>query len=119
MSDHIRIHDLEVWAHVGVPDEERAHQQKLLVSLDLHVDLSESAKTDDVSLTVNYFTVAQRVKAFAAEQPRKLLERLAQEIAADLLSTFPLKKIEVEIKKFILPDAEYVSVKIERSHPKL
>ncbi len=27
-----------------------------------------------------------------------------------------MKKISIEIKKFILPDTQYVSVKIERTH---
>ena len=115
MSDLIRVVDLEVWANIGVSDEERAQRQRLLVTLDLRVEsIVLAAASDDVSLTVNYFTVAQRVKALAAEQSRNLLETLAEEIAEDLLETFPLEKIEIEIKKFILPDARYVSVKIKR-----
>lgn len=116
MSDLIRVVDLEVWANIGVSDEERAQRQRLLVTLDLRVkSIVLAAASDDVSLTVNYFTIAQRVKALASEQPRKLLETLAEEIAEDLLETFPLKKIELEIKKFILPDAQHVSVKIKRA----
>jgi dihydroneopterin aldolase len=115
MSDLIRVIDLEVWAHIGVPEEERAHSQKLLISLEMNVDsFAEAAKSDDVSLTVDYFTVAQRVKAFAAARARQLLETLAEEIAADLLETFPIRKLTLEIRKFILPDTRYVSVKIER-----
>lgn len=115
MSDLIRIVDLEVWAHIGVPDEERARPQRLLVTLVLKVNsVAEAAREDDVSLTVDYFTVAQRVKNFSAARPRKLLETLAEEIAADLLETFPIRKITIETKKFILPDAQYVSVQIER-----
>jgi len=116
MSDLIRVVDLEVWAHLGVPDEERAQPQRLLISLEMSVDcFSHAAVADDVSRTVNYFDVAQQVKKLAAERPRKLLETLAEEIATDLLKTFPIKKLTLEIKKFILPDADYVSVKIERT----
>jgi dihydroneopterin aldolase len=115
MSDLIRVVDLEVRAHIGVPEEERAHLQKLLISLEMTVEgFAGAAKTDDVLLTVDYSGVAQRVKTFAAERPRKLLETLAEEIAADLLKTFPIRNLTLEIKKFILPDARYVSVKIER-----
>ena len=116
MSDLIRVIDLEVWARIGVPEEERAQPQRLLVSLEMSVDgFPQAAATDDLALTVDYFTVAQRVKAVAAERPRHLLETLAEEIATDLLSHFPIPKLTLEIKKFILPDARYVSVKIERS----
>jgi dihydroneopterin aldolase len=115
MSDLIRIVDLEVHAHIGVPDEERIHAQKLLVSLDLGVDsISHAAATDSLARTVNYYDVAQHVKHFAREHSRKLLETLAEDIAHDLIKSYPIKTITVEIKKFILTDARYVSVKITR-----
>ena len=115
MSDLIRVIDLEVEAHIGVPDEERACAQKLLISLEMSVNsFARAVKTDDVALTVDYFAVTQRVKILVAERPRKLLETLAEEIAADLLKTFPMQKLTLEIKKFILPDTRHVAVKIER-----
>jgi dihydroneopterin aldolase len=116
MSDLIRVIDLEVQARIGVSEEERAQPQRLLVSLEMSVDgFPQAAASDDLALTVDYFTVAQRVKTLAAERPRHLLETLAEEIAADLLKRFPIPKLTLEIKKFILPDARHVSVKIERS----
>jgi len=119
MSDLIRIVDLEVWAHIGVPNEERAQRQRLLVTLDLHVgDFAEAAKMDDISSTVDYFIVSQHVKAFVAEQSHKLLETMAEKIAADLLETFPIQKLTLEIKKFILPDTSFISVEIKRARNK-
>jgi len=115
MSDLIRIVDLEVWTYIGVPEEERARPQQLLISLDLTVDcIAQAAITDDVSRTVNYYDVAQQVKALCVKCPRKLLETLAEEIAAELLANQSIKHLTLEIKKFILPDTQYVSVKIER-----
>jgi FolB domain-containing protein len=115
MSDLIRVVDLEVQAHIGVPEEERARPQRLLISLEMRVEsFALAAATDDVALTVNYFDVTQRMKHFVTEHRYKLLETLAEELATDLLKIFPLKKLTLEIKKFILPDTQYVSVKIER-----
>ena len=120
MSDLIRVVDLEVYSHIGVPDAERGEPQRLLISLEMSIDsFSEAAGTDNLAWTVNYADVAERVKHLTATCARKLLETLAEEIAADLLKSFPIKKITLEIKKFVLPDAQYVSVKIERTpgHP--
>ena len=115
MCDLIRIVDLEVFSRIGVPEEERREPQRLLVSLEMSVDsVAAAAKSDDLALTVNYYRVAQRVKALATEGERKLIETLAEELAAELLGSFAMKKIVVEIKKFVLPDARYVAVKIER-----
>ncbi len=116
MSDLIRIVDLEVLAHIGVPDAERAQAQKLLISLEISVEsFTQAATTDDLTKTVNYYNVAQHVKGFVAERERKLLETLAEQLAANLLKNFAIKKLTLEIKKFILPDARWVSVEITRT----
>jgi dihydroneopterin aldolase len=116
MSDLIRVVDLEVFAQIGVPDAERREPQRLLISLEMSTNsLSHAAGTDDLALTINYADVVERVKNLVAKRARKLLETLAEEIATDLLKAFPIKKITIEIKKFILPDTQYVSVKIERA----
>ena len=118
MSDLIRIVDLDVMARIGVPDEERAEPQRLLISVDMSCDpFSRAAETDNLAWTINYFEVAERIKSVTAQRPRKLLETLAEDLAFDLLKTFPIKKIALEIKKFILPEAKYVSVVIERPQP--
>jgi dihydroneopterin aldolase len=115
MSDLIRIVDLEVWTRIGVPEEERAQPQRLLVTVTISAgDLGPAARADDVGLTINYADVAARVKEFAAAQPRKLLETFAAGIADDLLAVFPMRRIHLEVKKFVLPEARHVSVELER-----
>jgi dihydroneopterin aldolase len=47
-------------------------------------------------------------------RPRLLLETLAEEIAAELLARFPLRAIDVDLRKYILPDTAYVAVQIRR-----
>ena len=118
MSDLIRVVDLEVFACLGVPDEERREPQRLLISLEMSVaTIAHAAKTDDLARTINYRDVALRMKNLAEKRPRKLLETLSEEIATDILKTYPVQKIVLEIKKFILPDTQYVSVRIERHAP--
>jgi dihydroneopterin aldolase len=117
MSDLIRVVDLEVFAHIGVPDAERHEPQRLLISLEMSTgSFARAAGADNLAWTINYAEVAEHVKHVTANRARMLLETLAEEIAFDLLKTFPMEKITLEIKKFVLPDARYVSVKIERTH---
>ena len=49
----IRISDLEVFYRVGVPEEERAVPQRLLLSFDLELDFDAAAPSDDISKTIN------------------------------------------------------------------
>jgi len=115
MSDLIRIVDFEVHAHIGVTEEERRNAQRLLITLEMTVaSFAHAAKTDDLARTVNYYDVAQRLALITAKRPRKLLETLAEDIAAEVLKNYPMQKLALEIKKFILPGTQYVSVRIER-----
>ncbi len=115
MSDLIRVVDLEIWAHLGVPEEERAQPQRLLVTLEMEVDhFSRAAATDNIALSVNYFDVVERVKSVATLRPRKLLETLVEELAGELLEVFLIHRIRLEVKKFILPSTRYVAVEIVR-----
>src|SRR6266853_1783154 len=69
---------------------------------------------DDLRNTVDYFAVCQAVKALAGARPRRLIETLAEEIAAAVLRDFAVAAVEVELRKFILPDTAFVAVKLRR-----
>ncbi len=115
MPDAIRIEQLELSAHLGVPEDERAAPQRLTVSLSLVPKTDFRDLRDDILRTVDYFEVCQRVKAEAASHPRRLLETLAEDLAAMLLREFPLASVDLELRKFILPDTAHVAAIIRRS----
>jgi 7,8-dihydroneopterin aldolase/epimerase/oxygenase len=106
--DRIHIEELEVHACVGVPDSERAQSQRLALNVTLWPNIAELQ--DNIANTVNYSAVAERVKEFIRRHDYKLIETLAEETAAHLLAQFNLRKVELEVRKFVLPDANYVSV---------
>jgi dihydroneopterin aldolase len=110
----ITIRGLEFHARVGVPEEERATPQRLVADLQFAAVLQPTDLGDDLSLTVDYHAVALRVDAIASETPRKLIEMLADEIALKLLLEFRLRWIEITIRKFILPQTEWVGVTVRR-----
>jgi 7,8-dihydroneopterin aldolase/epimerase/oxygenase len=47
----------------------------------------------------------------------KLIETLAHEIAAHLLRQFKLLAVELELRKFVLPETRYVAVRVARGRP--
>jgi dihydroneopterin aldolase len=114
MSDWLTIHRLRLWCHIGVPEEERARPQMLEATLRFKVDAAAAAAGDDLARTVNYFEVAQRAKAIAASHPRQLIETLAEDLASGLMADFGLPRIEVVLRKFILPDTECVELVVGR-----
>ena len=114
MSDIISIVEIEVKSRIGVPEEERAHPQRLLISVELETDVSAAAKADDISRTINYYSVYLGVKKLCGLGERQLIETLAEEIAAMLLEEFETGAVRVEVQKFILPETRHVAVRIER-----
>jgi dihydroneopterin aldolase len=114
MPDTIHIADLELSAEIGVPDAERTHPQRLTVNITLEPRYGFEHLNDEIENTVDYFQAARLVQALARSRPRKLIETLAEEIAAELLKSFPLREVQVELRKYILPDTAHVAVRIRR-----
>ena len=114
MTDRILIDSLELSSCIGVPDEERAAAQRLTVNLVLEPVRGFSALGDALETTVDYFRVCEEVKALSLVRPRRLIETLAEDIAALLLARFALQAVEVELRKYILPDTAFVAVALRR-----
>jgi len=114
-SDHIHIEELEISAHIGVPEEERANPQRLTVSITLWPNRDTRDLRDQIDRTVNYSAVAEAAKNFVRDQSVNLIETLADRLAMHLLGKFAVQKIMVELRKFVLPDAKHVSVTVTRS----
>ncbi len=112
--DEIEIRRLEVETKIGVPDEERATPQKLWISVWLVPETDFTNLNDRVANTVDYADVAGRISTLAGAKSRHLIETLAEETAAELLARFPLRSVAVKIEKRILPDTDFVAVKIRR-----
>ncbi len=112
--DSIRICDLEVFYRVGVSDEERAKPQRLLVTVEMESDFGPCAKADEISQTIDYFAVSQRLLMFGKGRSWKLIETLASQIAEMILREFRPFSVRVEVKKFIIREARYVSVSLSR-----
>jgi FolB domain-containing protein len=116
-DDCVRIQQLETRAHIGVPDEERASPQRLTFNLALWPADGMRDLRDDIARAVNYATVCVEVEKFVEQRRDKLIETLADAVARHLLERFALRKITVELRKYILPQVEFVSVTVthERS----
>ena len=113
--DEIRIEQLEISARIGVPEEERVTPQRLTINISFWPYQQTRDLADNIHNAVNYSVVADETKSFVRGQSVNLIETLADQVAAHLLKTFPIQKVTVEVRKFALADAKYVSVTVTRS----
>jgi dihydroneopterin aldolase len=114
MKDQILIQGLEISGWIGVPDAERAIAQRMTVNLVLEPISGLSGLGDAIENTIDYFLVCEEVQALSLRGGRCLIETLAEEIAGLLMSRYALSSVEVEVRKYILPQTEFVAVKIRR-----
>jgi dihydroneopterin aldolase len=111
----ITITDLEVSMNVGVTDEERATPQRLLLTINMEYDFSSAAISDRITKTIDYFAVAQMLLTFGEGRSWKLIEKVANDISDEILKEFQPQAITIEVKKFPIPQAKYVSVSLTKS----
>lgn len=112
--DQVCVEQLEVSARVGVTESERAQPQRLSISLTTSprrplVDLG-----DDIRNTIDYSEVCAEIREFVQNRTDKLIETLADRLAAHLLQRFAMQRITIEIRKFVVPDAKFVAVTLTR-----
>ncbi len=114
-EQQIHSEQLKVFARVGVPQAERARRQRLVLNITLWPARDLRDLQDAIARTVDYSALCQEAKDFLSRQSPKLLETLANDLASHLLRKFRVRKINIEIRKFVLKDAAYASVAVTRS----
>ena len=113
----ITIVDLEVFYRVGISDEERAKLQRLLLTLDIKFDFSSAAVSGRIGRTIDYYEVTQRLLKLGEKRSWRLIESVATDVADKILSEFHPENVMVEVKKFSIPEARYVSVSLTKQRP--
>ncbi|MFN2496268.1 MAG: dihydroneopterin aldolase [Pseudonocardiaceae bacterium] len=103
MTDRITLTGLRVHGRHGVGEHERAHGQEFLVDATVWLDLGAAAATDELSATLDYGALAQRVARIAAGRPCNLIETVAARIATDILTDQRVHAVEVTVHKPAAP----------------
>jgi 7,8-dihydroneopterin aldolase/epimerase/oxygenase len=97
--DRIFVRGLAVDAVIGVYDWERTIRQALVIDLEMAWDIRAAASTDDLSRTLDYAAVSQRVMAFISESRFALVETLAERVAELVRSEFGVTWLRLTLNK--------------------
>lgn len=111
---HVFIRDLVLLCSIGVHRHERTDRQRIRVNIDLAVR-DDRDLDDDIANVVCYEQITLGVRGLLADRHIKLVETVAEEIAAMCLGDVRVSSVRVRVEKLdILPDAASVGVEIER-----
>lgn len=97
--DKIFLNDLKIDTIIGIYDWERQTRQTLSFDLEMDWDIKSAAATDDISKTLDYGAVAQEVVAFVKASEYLLIESLAEDLCARLLTRFSIPRIKLTLSK--------------------
>lgn len=98
-GDRITLTGLRARGHHGVYDFERAQGQDFVVDVVLELDLSRAAASDDVTDTVHYGELAERLVKIVEGEPVNLIETLADRLVAACLCDDRVSTATVTVHK--------------------
>jgi dihydroneopterin aldolase len=102
-SDKILIEDVRFYGHHGVTPAQREVGAWFSADVELSVDLTPAAASDELSSTVDYGLVARRIVDVGTGERVNLIERIAGRLAAMLLGEFPCREVRVRVRKLTPP----------------
>lgn len=116
--DKVSIEGLALQAIIGVHDFERHTRQPVVIDLDLFIDITRAAETDNLEDTVSYGDVCRAITRLVESSSFNLVEALAESIAALVFETWQVPRLVLKVSKpDAVPEATNISITIERSLP--
>lgn len=101
----------------GLLEQEQREPQPFEVDVELLINLQPAAVNDDIEKTVDYGQVFDHVRQIVESTSFRLLEALAEAIAHELLTDFPIAEVGVRVRKPRVPidgTLDYAGVEIHR-----
>ncbi len=109
-QDQVQLHGLSFTCCLGVPESERATPQPLQAEVSITPPLPFGDMKDDIANTIDYDALSRRLIQLAQAAPSALLETLAHKLAVCCVQEFGATAATVQLRKFILPNTDFVSV---------
>jgi len=99
MRDVILLEGIQVPAALGVTAAERGMRRPVLLDVEVVRDLREAGRSDDIRHTIHYKRIFEVVEDVAGNQEHRLVEALADRIAAAVLAKFDIDEISIWVRK--------------------
>jgi dihydroneopterin aldolase len=112
---HVFVRDLVLVCSIGVHRHEHTATQRVRINVDLAVRDEGADLGDDLANVVCYEQITNGVRAIVTGGHIRLVETMAEAIAARCLEDPRIRSARVRVEKLdVLPDAASVGVEIER-----
>ncbi|NVN13671.1 MULTISPECIES: dihydroneopterin aldolase [Nguyenibacter] len=114
------LKDMVLHANIGIYPHEQGVTQPIRINISFGVpdEAGLTVGRDDLSRTVSYERIVLMVRRIVAEGHVRLVETLAERIAAGVMADERVRIVRVRVEKLdVFDDLDAVGVEIERSRP--
>jgi 7,8-dihydroneopterin aldolase/epimerase/oxygenase len=115
--DAIRLRGVRAYGRHGSDPGEREHRQLFEIDVLVEIDLRDSAESDDLSETMDYAALRERLVRVVATTSYALLERLAADLLAAVFVDSRVARAELTLSKPRILDGATPSVTLQRVNP--
>jgi len=96
----IRLVNMTFYAHHGVHREEHFVGSKYEVDAEMYCNYSQAAQHDDITETIDYRIVYEKIRHLVTQKKFYLIEAVAHAIATEFLATFhQLDSVTIKVRK--------------------
>ena len=101
--DKLTLDDVRFFGRHGVTKAEESVGAWFSVDVELALDLTPAAISDDLGAAIDYGAVARRIVEIGTGPRVNLIERLAGMVAESMLREFPTREVRVRVRKLTAP----------------
>lgn len=113
--DIVYIRELEIETIIGIYDWEREVHQVVSLDLEMGTDIQKAAASDSIEHALDYKRVAKRLIEYVGQSEFQLVETMAEQIAAIVMTEFSVPWLRLRLgKPRAVRGSREVGVVIER-----
>lgn len=110
------VRDLEIMASVGIYEVEKRYEQRIVLAIELEVADTYDGVSERIADVLDYGAVVRDAEMLCQSRHFKLIETLAESLAAQCLQDARVLAVSVRIEKpDILPSCSSVGIEIRRA----
>ncbi|MDX1949373.1 MAG: dihydroneopterin aldolase [Rickettsiales bacterium] len=110
----LKIKDLTAKTTIGVYDNEKLRQQRLVVNIEMDYDEGNSCNSDNINDTMNYHPICDEITALLENGDNHLIEFVCEKIGKICLSYQQVRSAKVEVDKPEVPLKSVRSISVTK-----
>lgn len=98
-NDKVKISGIKAFGYHGVFEHERKEGQEFVADVEFEYETSDAIQFDLIDNAIDYGAISILVKSILEGEPKNLIEKVADEIAQQILANFNVNYVKIDLHK--------------------